>query len=947
MAVKKCDEVAATTTTEEQVSVPTPVWEIHHPPPQPVPDPTQLFKNLKAVEAANHSQRDFWSILPNVSWSPYIKATRPGTIADPFRAESRKFWVATSTPTAAAMVYLNDSPLSEMALDVSRTPSPWELTYGPSVFNATVVDNSAVIQPAQSALALDKITETCHITGDESSFLTFMGGFDNALISTAESVWWAYTDFVAWAQYHAFGGFGGLDLTQGDISDFSRPSPLIDTTQTFTDHYCKFAIPFIKEEITRYLNITSLSAFANFESDYDFYQQQYEKFIKTSGIKESFLPNMYSHVIEETNWQASPIPNFQPTDIYTNDYWTDWTTAMIQRHQGGGFAYWSIPGDDPYANVAIPSSNMAILQASSTDVTQAAHGGQHLFDDFSGTGTAQIEGAYANVRYNDFEELFPMGVNIDMTTNDAGNMLIACENIGLVDELTSMIISETSFEGDTSVQHFSEDVDFAMSREIMAEIDDGGDIYSYEFINEHSIKAIQLIDFETWLSANFDRSLPSQGTEIHLSEWGLEHETTFLGMPSNYITGDDCTPFNSTLQTLILIGKVNQLITDHFRTWEMVLDGDEAYHETLVYEIVKKSDVDGTGVLQRFWIPNLEALAQFHYVDTQVKYDKGYVYEVFAHQLIIGTSYEYSNYEFQPTWAPETDQYGNRVPNLAAQFDVSYTPSLKIARIPILTHDARVLDDAPVWPDTDLVPYKGVSDQFLIMLETNVGTYTEPAIIINDRDAEFFTKYRQARKLLPHEPITFHADDPTGRFEIYRIDTAPNSYSDFAGNLIAIIGDNTASAASYVDNVSSNTKYYYVFRAIDVHGNRSNPTDVYEIELVEHEGMVFFNTKVYTFEDLRIAAEKRSGISPTKDATRYLRISPNFIQSLINYDDSFPGPNGPAGYASAGDLCPPPRLGHTDEPVWNKRFKVRVTSKNTGKKFDINLRCKINWRNTQ
>ena len=76
---------------------------------------------------------------------------------------------------------------------------------------------------------------------------------------------------------------------------------------------------------------------------------------------------------------------------------------------------------------------------------------------------------------------------------------------------------------------------------------------------------------------------------------------------------------------------------------------------------------------------------------------------------------------------------------------------------------------------------------------------------------------------------------PTGRFEIYRIDTQPNSYSDFTGNLIAIIGDNTASAASYVDNVSPNTKYYYVFRAIDVHGNRSNPTDVYEIELTEFE----------------------------------------------------------------------------------------------------------------
>jgi len=933
MAVKKCDEVAATVTTEEvDTGTGNGTGGGQSPDPQPIPFPTELSKTLIAVEAAHFAERSPTSelsslVLANGPTSD-IKTTRPGNIADPFRAESRKFWVAAPGDNQA-MIYLNTNALWEMSLDANQTP--WEDTYGPSVFMADNYGFPVTVQKAQSVLALDTTTETWGVVADDTAFWSQPASGTDAGKPDAARLWkavWDYPQFVADNEAPA---------VLADISGFSRPSPLIDTTQTFTDHYCKFSIPFTKEEIARYLNITNYVAYANFESDYDFYQQQYEKFIKTSGIKESFLPNMYSHVIEETNWQASPIPNFQPTDIYTNDYWTDWTTAMIQRHHGGGFAYWSIPGDDPYANVAIPVSNISLLQAASTDATQAAHGGQHLFDDFSGTGTTET----VNVRYNDFEELFPMGVNIDMTTNDAGNMLIACENIGLMDELTSMIISETSFEDDTSVQHFSEDVDFAMSREIIAEITRTGFLIT-QLISEHSIEAIQLIDFETWLSANFDRSLPSQGSEIRVSEFGLEHETTFLGMPSNYITGDDCTPFNSTLQTLILIGKVNQLVTDHFRTWKMVLNGEEAYHETLVYEIVKKSDVDGTGALQTFWIPNMEDLDQFHYVDTQVKYDKGYIYEVFAHQLVIGTSYKYSNPRFQPSWG---GRYPN--PNLSGQFDVSYTPSLKIARIPILTHDARVLDDAPVWPETDLVPYKGVSDQFLIMLETNVGTYTEPAIIINDRDAEFFRKYRQARKLLPHEPITFHADDPTGRFEIYRIDTQPNSYSDFTGNLIAIIGDNTASAASYVDNVSSNTKYYYVFRAIDVHGNRSNPTDVYEIELVEHEGMVFFNTKVYTFEDLRIAAEKRSGISPTRDATRYLRISPNFIQSLINYDDSFPGPNGPAGYASAGDLCPPPRLGHTDEPVWNKRFKVRVTSKNTGKKFDINLRCKINWRNTQ
>jgi hypothetical protein len=36
-------------------------------------------------------------------------------------------------------------------------------------------------------------------------------------------------------------------------------------------------------------------------------------------------------------------------------------------------------------------------------------------------------------------------------------------------------------------------------------------------------------------------------------------------------------------------------------------------------------------------------------------------------------------------------------------------------------------------------------------------------------------------------------------------------------------------------------------------------------------------------------------------------------------------------------------LGRAEEPVWNKRFKIRITSKNSGKKFDINLNCKVDY----
>ena len=75
----------------------------------------------------------------------------------------------------------------------------------------------------------------------------------------------------------------------------------------------------------------------------------------------------------------------------------------------------------------------------------------------------------------------------------------------------------------------------------------------------------------------------------------------------------------------------------------------------------------------------------------------------------------------------------------------------------------------------------------------------------------------------------------------------------------------------------------------------------------------------------------------TRDFRRYLKINPNLIQSLINYDKL--GEISSAYEASKDKVD----LGKAEESVWKKRFKMRITSKHSGKKFDINLNCKVNF----
>ena len=463
--------------------------------------------------------------------------------------------------------------------------------------------------------------------------------------------------------------------------------------------------------------------------------------------------------------------------------------------------------------------------------------------------------------------------------------------------------------------------EFAISQEIVAERTDNS---GTDIVAQQSLADVELVDFETWLASYLD---PDQAFRVSDA---IFNNTVFLAEPpqdENY-----CQTFYDVIRAIIVAGKLKEIVDNGFRTYKQMLQGGTAYNETLVYEIVKTSAQDGSEPLQTVWIPNISKLDLLRYIDTQVKYDKEYTYEIFAHQLILGTRYKYSNIDEASDKLRGNQGYEQ---TLEVAFDVTCTPSLKVARIPIMKKSARVLDSAPLFPNVDLIPYKGVTDQFLINLSGNSGDIVEDPIIINDTDAEFFEKYRKSRNLAADAPIRFKSDDPTGRFEIYRLSKAPMSYTDFKDNLLAFIGSDEVSSASMIDKIEPNTKYYYTFRTIDIHENRSNPTPIYQVEIIESDGMMFFETSIYEFP-----SPEDAGVF-TKPLRRYLKINPSFIQSLYNYDQSIANETEvPQSAFNVGQAI----LGRSEKSVWNKKFKIRVTSKQTGRKFDINLQCNVDYK---
>ena len=179
----------------------------------------------------------------------------------------------------------------------------------------------------------------------------------------------------------------------------------------------------------------------------------------------------------------------------------------------------------------------------------------------------------------------------------------------------------------------------------------------------------------------------------------------------------------------------------------------------------------------------------------------------------------------------------------------------------------------------------------------------------------------------------FESDDVAESFQIYRTTEKPLKYEDFTDNLLdELYGPNS----TYKVKLNFNQKYYFTFRSTDVHANVSNPTPIYEVEIVEESGMTYPIIKILDLEEENKKLDiQAASISYTKMGKMFLCIKPNEEQSdLLNNLD--PGPEEP-DYESALELMPI-SLGVKEKgSVFGKKFKFRIKSKKTGRVFDINF----------
>ena len=264
-------------------------------------------------------------------------------------------------------------------------------------------------------------------------------------------------------------------------------------------------------------------------------------------------------------------------------------------------------------------------------------------------------------------------------------------------------------------------------------------------------------------------------------------------------------------------------------------------------------------------------------------------------------------------------------------------PVIKMVEIPYYEDAGAILDNPPMFPDINFVPYKGNSRNISFFISSGVGSTEENPVLFNEDEALYYDLWRESKKYNQFEPIPFLSDEVQNlgaSFEIYRLSDAPNSYEDFynKNSLYQIVSENFKGgttrlpSVSFMEKIRPNKTYYYIFRQRDSRGVVSNPTAVFSVLLVDEGGLVFPIIEQYEFPE-KEREYKRS-------MRKLLNITPSINQITPRQSES-------GTYSSYSLLDEVGSLmGLTNEGIFGKTFKVRFTSKKTGKQIDLNVTFK-------
>jgi len=282
-------------------------------------------------------------------------------------------------------------------------------------------------------------------------------------------------------------------------------------------------------------------------------------------------------------------------------------------------------------------------------------------------------------------------------------------------------------------------------------------------------------------------------------------------------------------------------------------------------------------------------------------------------------------------------QINSSYPRLA-DFNVTIEPSLKIIEIPIEQKSMRIVDHPP--NDFVVTPHHLLDQSNRLSFYCKYDTFSQDAVTypptLNASDTINKTSYLIGHDFVEISEQTQESVSRPRFLEVYRTTERPTGYGSFSGNLIKTIdlfqenGD-IPTDYIYLNRVRENTTYYYAFRAVNENRVAGQMSSIIESELINDGGYVYGRFEQYSEQDMAVVDAKE----PLLAFKKLINIKPNLqhVQldtTNVNLDESSLTQIEEITLGSSNLLDPL----FTDA---NRYFKIRLTSKKTGRKLDINI----------
>lgn len=415
-----------------------------------------------------------------------------------------------------------------------------------------------------------------------------------------------------------------------------------------------------------------------------------------------------------------------------------------------------------------------------------------------------------------------------------------------------------------------------------------------------------------------------------------EPDEMFLrDLNTNYAI-DDNSPFTFYFYKLILLGKLRQAAKNKLKSFEQLIAFNED-HETehVGFKVVKR--IQGrTTPIQTFYFVNRRGLEDF--IDTQIKFDRVYEYQIIGMFAIYGSNYNYENIDIT------SNNASNEAEELILSFDFVNRPSVKIAEVPLGNHTLRVVEPPPIVPEITFYNEMTSRNKLKIRMEHQDGNivdeYMKKPLRPFGNNQTYINKLQQYFSS-PNVLVT-SGKTSDGVYEIYRLEEPPKSYRDFEGALIATVQSSVVYSngeqsrnAMFVDMIKHQKKYYYAFRVLTHRGNPSELSPTYVAEMYEDADETFLTFNLYQEPEIKDDQN-------IYNMRKYIQILPNIEHTIVNQEELLRD-HGTAQSALSsikfGD-------GALEEKLWEfnnseKYIKLRMESKSSGRKMDINLYFKI------